>query len=573
MVESKTPIRNLIFTAAALLVFAAAVFLRVGALDARVMHGDEAVNSVKFAQLADLDRNIYADEPYRYDPHEFHGPALPYLTLPVKWAAGTTTYAETDEAFYRWVAVVCGLGVVVMTLLLGRFIGWPAAIAAALLVAVSPVMVFFSRYYIHEMPLVLFTACGIYFGMAYFRGGKWYDAALCGACVGLMHTTKETFVLSLFAISVAAVVVWLMERRSKPLALSTLFKPKHMVGAVVAMLLVSCALFSQFGANLQGIVDSVMTYKSWFAIGTKGGVGAGDVHNHPFGFYLERLFWHPFRSTIHITELLVAALAIVGLLVSLCGCGISERYRPAARFLAIYGFVLLLVYCVIPYKTPWSILSAYHALILTAGVGAVAMVRLVLGSGATPQASARGVQTGDDDATAHPALHCGVWHPMRIGFAVIATLLLLAATFHLARQNRIVNDVYHTDPRNPWVYAHPHSDVRKLAARVKVIQALDAVGEKERVWVIVDYVWPLPFYLRQVRQSYPPYGMLRDRPSETPPIIIAARGNDKVVETIWKNIYRREFFMHRPNVPLYVYTRKDLWEAYLAAQEDQSPER
>lgn len=571
MVDTTTQVRNWIFTAAALLVFAAAVFLRVGSLDARVMHGDEAVNSVKFAQLADLDRNIYAGVPYRYDPHEFHGPALPYLTLPVKWATGATTYAETGEAFYRWVTVVCGLGVVVITLLLGRFIGWPTAIAAALLVALSPAMVFFSRYYIHEMPLVLFTACGIYFGMAYFHGGKWSDAARCGACVGLMHTTKETFVLSLFAISVAAGVVWLMERRSKPLALSTLFKPMHMVGAVIAMLVVSAALFTQFGANPRGIVDSVLTYKSWLAIGTKGGVGAGDVHNHPFGFYLERLFWHPFRSTIHITEMLVGLLALVGLVVSLCGCGISERARPSARFVAIYGFVLLLVYCVIPYKTPWSILSAYHALILTAGVGAVAIVRLTLGltsgtsgSGATHRRSGRCVSAGNNDESAHTAADGDVWHPsrMRIGVAIVVALALLGASLHLAKQNRIVNNVYHTDPRNPWVYAHPHSDVRKLSRWVTTIAQLDG-SEPLRIGVDLDYVWPLPFYLRdpQIVSEYYDWQMVLNEDDA-----IHIGDNSGLIENVYK-AHHSEVTMHRPNFPLYVYIRKDLWEAYLKSQE------
>ena len=106
------------------------------------MHSDEAVNAVKFSQLQ------WGDG-YRYDPHEYHGPTLPYLTLASRASDGAEDFVETDKAMYRWVSVVCGLAVVGLTLLLGWAIGWRGALWAGLFCAVSPMMVFFSRYYIH----------------------------------------------------------------------------------------------------------------------------------------------------------------------------------------------------------------------------------------------------------------------------------------------------------------------------------------------------------------------------------------------------------------------------------------
>src|SRR5690606_37415432 len=72
-------------------------------------------------------------------------------------------------------------------------------IAAAAWTAVSTAMVYYSRYYIHEMLLVLvtfvtFAACWRY---ACHPRAAW--ALVAGAGVGLMYATKETFVFALAA--------------------------------------------------------------------------------------------------------------------------------------------------------------------------------------------------------------------------------------------------------------------------------------------------------------------------------------------------------------------------------------
>ncbi len=48
------------------------------------MHNDEGVNAMKF-------RALYVNNNYKYDPNEFHGPTLPYLTLPPRGSAARAT--------------------------------------------------------------------------------------------------------------------------------------------------------------------------------------------------------------------------------------------------------------------------------------------------------------------------------------------------------------------------------------------------------------------------------------------------------------------------------------------------
>ena len=135
-----------VFLAAILL----AAALRFPGLALRPMHADEAVHADKFGTL--LEGGGYA-----YDPSEYHGPTLYYLTLPSAWLQGARRYVEIDEVTLRAVPAALGVALVAAHLGAGAFLGTAGAAVAALLVAISPAMVFYSRYYIHETPLVFFS--------------------------------------------------------------------------------------------------------------------------------------------------------------------------------------------------------------------------------------------------------------------------------------------------------------------------------------------------------------------------------------------------------------------------------
>ena len=57
----------------------------------------------------------------------------------------------------------------------------------------------------------------------------------------------------------------------------------------------------------------------------------------------------------------------------LAAAGMAASNVP--RFLKIYTVLMAAVYCAIPYKVPWNVLSFWHAAILLAGVGAVWLVQ------------------------------------------------------------------------------------------------------------------------------------------------------------------------------------------------------
>ena len=172
------------------------------------MHADESVGAARF-------RRLWQDRHYTYNPNEFHGPTLPYATLPAAWLTAPASFADTAEATYRIVPVLFGAGLVLLLWLLGDALGRPAAVCAAVLTAISPAMVFYSRYYIHETLLLFFTLAAVGTGWRYLRTGKLGWCLAAGACFGLMQATKETSVLVYCAMAIALGLSWLWMRLSR----------------------------------------------------------------------------------------------------------------------------------------------------------------------------------------------------------------------------------------------------------------------------------------------------------------------------------------------------------------------
>src|SRR5439155_20626761 len=109
----------------------------------RPMHNDEAVNAIKFGQL-------WENGAYKYDPNEHHGPSLFYATLAVARLTSSRDFEHLTEVKLRLITVLFGVGLILLLPLVADGLGRKATIWAALFTAISPALVFYSRYYIHE---------------------------------------------------------------------------------------------------------------------------------------------------------------------------------------------------------------------------------------------------------------------------------------------------------------------------------------------------------------------------------------------------------------------------------------
>ena len=141
-----------------------ALLLRLVSLDNRPLHTDEAVHAVKFGELLENGN-------YIYDPIEYHGPTLNYFTLIPAWLSGEETFSEISEYTIRLVPAI------ISVLMIALFIAVPRernrfVPLATFLLAISPVFVFYSRYYIQESLLVTFTYSAIVTFYKYFRSNQ-----------------------------------------------------------------------------------------------------------------------------------------------------------------------------------------------------------------------------------------------------------------------------------------------------------------------------------------------------------------------------------------------------------------
>ena len=245
-------------------VFAAVVLLagalRFPALDLRPMHADEAVHAAKMGRLLEQGR-------YEYDPAEYHGPTLNYFTLLPARARGQGRFADLDEITLRSVPAAIGVLLVAAHALLVPVVGFPSAAAAALLTAISPAMVYYSRYYIQETLLVAFSFGALVSICRYVQrpGAGW--AVAFGASVGLMSATKETWVIAFGSMALAAAFAWARQRRrgGRPLRLDRRRSGVHAAAAGLTAIVVAGLFFSSFLTNPRGIADSVdrVSARTW----------------------------------------------------------------------------------------------------------------------------------------------------------------------------------------------------------------------------------------------------------------------------------------------------------------------
>ena len=532
-----------------------ALALRLPRLAQRPMHGDEAVHAIKFGDLLE-------DGIYEYDPNEYHGPTLNYLTLIPARLASAEKLTEVSELTLRIVPVFFGVLLVLLLLLMVDGLGAGAAVYAAVLTAISPAMVFYSRYYIQEMLLACFTFGVIVCGYRYTRSKNVKWVLLTGMFLGLMHATKETCIIAFGSMLLALLLMLLMRRPKGPLINAAKeIKPSHLIAGLVAGAVVSILFYSSFFTNLGGIVDSIRTYTTYFDR-----AGNNTLHIHPWYYYLKMLIYSRYGDGPIWTEALIVFLAVVGFIAAMTKKGLQDirhktqdtRHKTQdtglesgvwslesgvnvhlLRFIGFYTLVLTVAYSVIPYKTPWCMLGFLHGMILLAGVGAVVLVKLM------PNVLPR----------------------------LIILLLLFGGSVHLSWQSYLSNYKFYADSLNPYVYAHPTTEVFTIVEKIKEYASVHEDGYDIPIDVICreDDYWPLPWYLRSFKRARWLNEVDNDAPLAS--LIIAspdveAALTDKLYSLtpleerqMYLYLFDKPYYVWlRPTIKLKGFVRKDLWD-------------
>ncbi len=425
-----------VWIAGVIYIAAAALLLRMIELDTKPLHHDEGVNAYFLTNL------VRPPHFYRYDPTNYHGPALYYFA----WASALV-FGLNDFAL-RFVPAIFGLLTIALVLPLRRQLGDVGTIAAAGPLTLSPGAVFHSRYFIHESVLVcctlgLVVACQRY--LSGHRAGWLLLAALAAAG---MTATKETWIISAGVLIIASISTALWCRwRGRAAALEGLKRPGPgvLAAATVVFIGVNLLLYTSLFTNWAGAVDSFRAFNVWTNTGQSAHIGP----------------WFTYFPWLSEDELPLLLLGLSG--ASLALWRGNDRF---AVFVGLWAVGTIAAYSLIPYKTPWLTLNFLPPLALSAG-GLID--NLVRAASAT-------------------------WR--RLGL-VAAAVGAAAMTY----QTVVVNFVNYDDERYAYVYEQTS---RELLALIDAIaELIGRTSDRVPVIVMSPEQFPISWYLRDVAAAYP----------------------------------------------------------------------
>jgi hypothetical protein len=267
-----------------------------------------------------------------------------------------------------------------------------------------------------------------------------------------------------------------------------------------------------------GILDGVRAYARY---ATR--VESAVDHQHPWYYYLQLItWWRPAPGPVW-SEGVIIPLAVIGAIAAATGVGVRPERRAAAVFVAAFTAALITAYAAVAYKTPWCLLSFLLGLIILAGIGTSALVRLLSRS--------------------------------KVAIAALSVLLGWA-TVTLGVQAVWVSVKLPTDPRNPYVYA---GTLRGACDLGDYVDEHAALGLMPVVSVQCDESpWPLPWYVRKVPAFYGMESVSQEMNFHS------IRVTDHAYPPGVMDGFDAEWYGIRPGYRVVVYTPHELFKTFLS---------
>jgi uncharacterized protein (TIGR03663 family) len=569
--KPRSAIGNLHFLIGGAIVTFIATFLRFFMLELKPLHHDEGVNGYFLLEL-------FRKGIYHYDPSNYHGPTLYFDTLVF------TKLFDLNTFSIRASVAIFGVLLVFLTLFLRKYIGTIGSLVAALLLALSPGMVFISRYFIHEM-LFVFFSLGIVVGVIYFIEGKPLGTfgtiatsmlllicfiVLPFGLVDIFGSSSIYLRMGFFLIE-GILVFFLMkillswnEGKAAYLMLASastalFFGTKETAFITLGTMIIACFcvfIWRKFYAGFIGKIaetwhepteltfsnfrkqlgeNTEITLISGLVILTF--VYVGILFFSSFFTYGEGIgkafeaysFWTKTGIKDHAygyTKYLVWMGKIEGPILVLSAIGTlialaTARHRFAI-FTGFWSFGLAAAYSIIPYKTPWLALSFILPMCIVAGYGINEMF-----------------------ANKNSMIKS------------FGGFLLAVAVGVLCYQTYDLNFARYDDEDMPYVYAHTKREFHGLIAKIDYFAEKSGTGKDASIEIVSDEYWPMPWYMR----NYPKaifHSKLID--ASTAEMIVASeqKQKDELLERYGQHYKYVGTYPLRPGVDLMLLVRRDL---------------
>ena len=329
------------------------------ALGARPPHHDEAVHC-DFAYI------LLHTGTYQYDP-TYHGPLLFYIMAPLFAILGGTTVAG------RVYPALAGVALTALPLLLRRRIGPAAAWWTGLLLALSPNLLYFSRFIRSDVPVCLFTACALAAFLLVRRKG-WRMVPWIGVAAAAHATSIETIYVYVPLLGVATCAVAFRDalRRSAGWARDWLRQSGIPVlarlGGLVGLSLGGLVqeLWRSLGSAARWVrryLWAVGTAVAWFTVITLLAYTVFFVHPEDWLFPLKAVkYWyhqHQIQRVGGPWNFHLIRLAAYEFLPVIAALALAvrrwRRLRSIELFCLSWGIAAIALFAYLGEKTPWLI--------------------------------------------------------------------------------------------------------------------------------------------------------------------------------------------------------------------------
>lgn len=271
--------------------------------------------------------------------------------------------------------------------------------------------------------------------------------------------------------------------------------------ALALFIFIHILFYSSFFTYAKGVNDSLATFKIWVHTGTS------EFHAKPWETYL---YW------LWQEEAALLMLGITGILVAAWRA--TNRF---AVFTALWTIGIIAAYSLVPYKTPWLVLSFIPPLAVMAGYAVNTLYH------------------SENNVLA------------RATALSIALVVLAIATY----QTVIINFYQYDNEEYPYVYAHTQRPYLELIKEINAAAARAGTKEKTTVSIDAPEYWPMPWYLRDFKSvAYP--GRVGTNSEQ---IVVCSNNQEAECQTALGARYRRVGSYHmRSGIMLILYERNDI---------------
>lgn len=475
-----------------------AAVLRFILLDNKPIHFDESIN-MWFVQ------RIIEDGFFRYDPTNYHGPLMFYMIHFANFFTGFDFLAT------RWVATVFSF-LTVALLWFGPVKHRSAFRWASVLLLVSPAMGFYGRSGIHESSFVFFQVMGfLSFHFLVEKEFKKFWWTFVGSLLGMM-ALKETFVVLILALIPAFALVAITERKKIQYSVwyqqaIASFKTREVYMPLFAMLLLFLGVYSGFGGNPKGLADFFVALMPWL----KTGVG-GNGHEKEFLHWSKLMGQNEFAVLVGFFAAIPFALK-----------------NKWIRFYLVSTFFLWLIYSLIPYKTPWCIISILWPFAIVSGFAI------------------------DEITTRWPG-----W-PRYATFAVLAGMGAWEAKIHYQIVYRDPIDMTH-----PYVYVNSTYQMKEFIAQTQGLMREQPLLREKMVQVGTEESWPIPVVFNKFYNLS--YFKINQKVEDDALVYMVDPKDQKVIEDKLKQTGKAAAYamftldVRQSRGPILIYVQRDLFQ-------------